>query len=47
MALGTPFAIVLGAAVNPNAGYILMVTIVGQYLIYEAFRLFANRQLTR
>ena len=37
MALGTPFALVLGWAVNPNAGYILMVTIVGQYLIYETF----------
>jgi hypothetical protein len=23
--------------VNPNAGYILMVTIIGQYLIYETF----------
>jgi hypothetical protein len=37
MALGTPFAIALGWALNPNAGYILMVTIVGQYLIYETF----------
>jgi len=37
MALGTPFALLLGWAVNPNAGYILMVTIVGQYLIYETF----------
>ena len=37
MALGTPFAIALGWLVNPNAGYILMVTIVGQYLIYETF----------
>ena len=37
MALGTPFALALGALVNPNAGYVLMVTIVGQYLIYESF----------
>lgn len=37
MALGTPFALLLGTLVNPNAGYILMVTIVGQYLIYETF----------
>jgi hypothetical protein len=37
MALGTPFALALGWLVNPNAGYILMVTIVGQYLIYETF----------
>jgi uncharacterized protein (DUF779 family) len=37
MALGTPFALLLGWLVNPNAGYILMVTIVGQYLIYETF----------
>lgn len=37
MALGTPFAIALGLFVNPNAGYILMITIVGQYLIYETF----------
>src|SRR5438552_17872324 len=37
MAFGTPFAMALGALVNPNAGYILMVTIVAQYLIYEAF----------
>jgi hypothetical protein len=37
MALGTPFALALGAIVNPNAGYILMITIVGQYLIYETF----------
>ena len=37
MALGTPFALALGALVNPNAGYVLMVTIVGQYLIYETF----------
>lgn len=37
MALGTPFALLLGALVNPNAGYILIITIVGQYLIYETF----------
>ncbi|MGE5639179.1 MAG: sterol desaturase family protein [Clostridia bacterium] len=37
MAMGTPFALLLAWAVNPNAGYILMVTIVGQYLIYETF----------
>jgi len=37
MALGVPFALVLAWLVNPNAGYILMVTIVGQYLIYETF----------
>ncbi len=37
IALGTPFALALGWALNPNAGYILMVTMVGQYLIYETF----------
>ncbi len=37
MALGVPFALLLAWLVNPNAGYILMVTIVGQYLIYETF----------
>ncbi|MEO7402512.1 MAG: sterol desaturase family protein [Burkholderiales bacterium] len=37
MALGAPFALALAWLVNPNAGYILMVTIVGQYLIYETF----------
>ena len=37
MALGVPFALLLGLAINPNAGYILMITIVGQYLIYETF----------
>ncbi len=37
MALGVPFALALSWLVNPNAGYILMVTIVGQYLIYETF----------
>ncbi|MEW5707786.1 MAG: sterol desaturase family protein [Pseudomonadota bacterium] len=37
MALGTPFAFLLGWLINPNAGYILMITIIGQYLIYETF----------
>jgi hypothetical protein len=37
MGLGTPFAVALGWLVNPNAGYILMITIVGQYLLYELF----------
>jgi hypothetical protein len=37
MVLGLPFAFLLGALINPNAGYILMITIVGQYLIYETF----------
>jgi len=37
MALGAPFAVALGWALGPNAGYILMITIVGQYLIYETF----------
>lgn len=35
--MGTPFALALGWLINPNAGYVLMVTIVGQYLIYETF----------
>ena len=37
MVLGAPFALALGAALGPNAGYVLMVTIVGQYLLYETF----------
>ncbi len=37
MGMGIPFALALGWVVNPNAGYVLMVTIVGQYLIYESF----------
>ena len=37
MGLGAPFAWLLAQMVNANAGYILMVTIVGQYLIYETF----------
>jgi hypothetical protein len=36
-ALGTPFALALGWLINANAGYILMVTIIGQYLLYETF----------
>jgi hypothetical protein len=37
IALGTPFALALAWLVNANAGYILIVTIVAQYLIYETF----------
>ena len=37
MALSAPFALLLGWLVNPNAGWILMCTNVGQYLIYETF----------
>lgn len=37
MAMGVPFALLLSTLINANAGYILMVTIVGQYLIYETF----------
>jgi hypothetical protein len=37
IALGTPFALLLGVFVNPNAGYVLIITIVAQYLIYETF----------
>ena len=37
MGLGIPFAFALGWFLNPSAGYILMVTIIGQYLIYETF----------
>lgn len=37
MGMGVPFALVLSWLINPNAGYILMVTIIGQYLIYETF----------
>jgi hypothetical protein len=37
IALGTPFALALAWLVNTNAGYILLVTMVGQYLIYETF----------
>ena len=35
--LGTLFALLLGWLINPNAGYVLLVTMVGQYLIYETF----------
>ena len=35
--LGIPFAAILSWLVNPNAGYILIVTMIGQYLIYETF----------
>ena len=35
--MGIPFALALGWMINANAGYILMITIVGQYLIYESF----------
>jgi hypothetical protein len=42
MAVGTPFALTLGALLNPNAGFVLMVTIVGQYLIYETFHYFCH-----
>ena len=37
MGMGAPFAIALGWLINPNAGWILMITIVGQYLLYETF----------
>ncbi|MFN0160021.1 MAG: sterol desaturase family protein [Burkholderiales bacterium] len=37
IAIGIPFAFLLATFVNPNAGYILLVTMVGQYLIYESF----------
>jgi len=37
IALGVPFALALSWLIHPNAGYILMVTIVAQYLIYETF----------
>src|SRR5476651_876473 len=30
MAMGAPFAVLLGYLLNPNAGYVLMCTIVGQ-----------------
>ena len=35
--MGIPAAVALGWLINPNAGYILLVTMVGQYLIYETF----------
>lgn len=37
IAIGTPFALALGWLLGPNAGYVLMVTMVGQYLLYESF----------
>jgi len=37
MLLGVPFALALGWLLGPNAGYVLMVTIIAQYLIYETF----------
>jgi len=37
MGLGAPFALALGWLVNANAGYILLITMIGQYLIYETF----------
>jgi Fatty acid hydroxylase superfamily len=37
IALGTPFALLLSWLFNPNLGYILITTMVGQYLIYETF----------
>jgi hypothetical protein len=37
IALGIPFALLLSWLFNPNAGYVLMITFVGQYLIYETF----------
>jgi hypothetical protein len=35
--LGIPAALLLALLINPNAGYVLMATIVGQYLLYETF----------
>jgi hypothetical protein len=37
MGLGIPAALLLALLINPNAGYVLMTTIVGQYLLYETF----------
>lgn len=37
IALSVPFALALGLLVNPNAGWVVMCTTVGQYLIYETF----------
>jgi sterol desaturase/sphingolipid hydroxylase (fatty acid hydroxylase superfamily) len=37
IAMGTPAALALAWLVNANAGYILLVTMVGQYLLYETF----------
>jgi len=37
MGLGVPFALGMAWLVNANAGYVLMITIIGQYLLYETF----------
>ena len=37
MLLSAPFAVLAGWVINPNAGWVLMCTTVGQYLIYETF----------
>jgi hypothetical protein len=34
---GLVFGYILSLVINPNAGYILFITMVGQYLIYETF----------
>lgn len=34
---GAPLAYVTSLIINPNAGYVLFMTMVGQYLIYETF----------
>ena len=34
---GLGFGFIAAQLINPNAGYILFITMVGQYLIYEAF----------
>ena len=34
---GTLFGLLAAALINPNAGYILFITMVGQYLVYETF----------
>ena len=40
--MGIPAALALALLVNANAGYILLVTMVGQYLIYETFHYFCH-----
>ena len=35
--IGVPFGLALAWLINPNAGYVLLVTMVGQYLVYETF----------
>jgi hypothetical protein len=37
IALSVPFALAIGWLINPNAGWVVMCTTVGQYLIYETF----------